>query len=119
VIEVFRNPATGGHVTPTFGCAIQMLRPGIRTKAHRHTTSAVYHVVRGSGYSIVEGRRYDWSEGDYFALPHRCWHEHANASASEPAVLFSLTDEPAFEALALRREEYWEQNDGHQFENLD
>jgi gentisate 1,2-dioxygenase len=110
VIEVFRDPSTGRHVTPTFGCAIQKLRPGVRTRAHRHTTSAVYHVVRGAGFSIIDGKRYDWSEGDYFALPHRSWHEHVNESSSEPAVLFSLTDEPAFEALAYRREERWEQN---------
>jgi gentisate 1,2-dioxygenase len=114
VIEVFRDPVGGQQVTPTFGCAIQMLRPGIRTQAHRHTSSAIYHVVRGSGYSIVEGERYDWSAGDYFALPHRAWHEHANASSSEPAILFSMTDEPALEALALLREERLEKNGGHQ-----
>ncbi len=116
LIEVFRNPATGAHVTPTIGCAIQMLRPGVHTKAHRHTTSAVYHVFRGRGYSVIDGRRHDWSEGDYLALPHRAWHEHANASSSEPAILFSLTDEPAFDALALRREEHWTHNHGWQIE---
>jgi gentisate 1,2-dioxygenase len=114
VIEVFRSPATGKQVTPTFGCAIQMLRPGVRTQTHRHTSSAVYHVFRGNGFSIVDGQRYDWSEGDYFALPHRAWHEHANASSSEPAILFSMTDEPALDALALLREEHWEKNGGHQ-----
>ncbi len=105
VIVEFRDPATGRHVTPTFGCAIQKLRPGVHTRAHRHTTSAVYHVVSGRGHSIIQGKRYDWGEGDYFALPHRVWHEHVNESPSEPAVLFSLTDEPAFEALALLRKE--------------
>jgi gentisate 1,2-dioxygenase len=114
VIEVFRNPATGRHVTPTFGCAIQMLRPGVHTKAHRHTSSAVYHVFRGRGYSVVDGQRYDWAEGDYFALPHRAWHEHANLSPSDPAILFSMTDEPALEHLALLREERWDKNDGRQ-----
>ena len=114
IIEVFRNPATGANVTPTIGCAIQLLRPGVRTRAHRHTTSAVYHVFRGRGYSVIEGRRYDWSEGDYLALPHRAWHEHANASPSEPAILFSLTDDPVFDALALHREEQWTTHGGHQ-----
>jgi gentisate 1,2-dioxygenase len=116
VILVLRNPVTGGHVTPTFGCAMQMLRPGIHTKAHRHTTSAVYQVFRGRGYSIINSQRYDWEEGDYFALPHRAWHEHVNLSSSEPAVLFSLIDDPTFETLALRREEIWEGNGGYQEE---
>ena len=110
VIVEFRDPATGRHVTPTFGCAIQKLRPSVHTRAHRHTTSAVYHVVSGRGHSIIQGKRYDWGEGDYFALPHRVWHEHVNESPSEPAILFSLTDEPAFEALALLRKEPLDQN---------
>jgi gentisate 1,2-dioxygenase len=105
IIVEFRDPTSEKSVTPTFGCSIQKLRPGVHTRAHRHTTSAVYHVVRGGGHSIIEGQRYDWSEGDYFALPHRAWHEHINDSTTEPAVLFSLTDKPAFEALALLREE--------------
>jgi gentisate 1,2-dioxygenase len=105
VIVEFRDPSNDSPVTPTFGCAIQKLRPGIHTRAHRHTTSAVYHIVRGHGHSIVDGKRYDWSEGDYFALPHRAWHEHVNGSAAQPAVLFSLTDKPALQALALLREE--------------
>ena len=110
VIVEFRDPATDRHVTPTFGCAIQKLRPGVHTHAHRHTTSAVYHVVSGRGHSVIDGRRYGWCEGDYFALPHRAWHEHVNELPIEPAVLFSLTDKPAFEALALLREEVLDRN---------
>jgi gentisate 1,2-dioxygenase len=67
-------------------------------------------VVSGRGHSIIEGRRYDWSKGDYFALPHRAWHEHVNGSPSEPAVLFSLPDEPALEAMALLRKQPLDRN---------
>ena len=104
VIFTFRNPSTGGQVTPTIGCAIQMLRPGVRTKAHRHSSSAVYQVFRGRGYSVIDGQKFEWNEGDYLALPPRVMHEHANASESEPAVLFSLTDIPLLDHLALYRE---------------
>jgi gentisate 1,2-dioxygenase len=114
VIAEYRNPATGGHVTPTIGCAIQLLRPGIHTQAHRHTSSAVYHVYRGRGHSVIDGSEYHWSEGDYFALPPRVMHEHANASPSEPAILFSLTDVPVFESLALYREEPCRESGGRQ-----
>ena len=116
LVSEFRNPVNGGHVTPTMGCVIQMLRPGVHTLAHQHSSSAVYHVFRGRGWSVIGGKRYDWSEGDYLALPGRVWHEHANASASEPAILFSITDVPAFEALALLREQAYTLNGGRQQE---
>jgi len=116
LVSEFRNPVNGGHVTPTMGCVIQMLRPGVHTRAHQHSSSAVYHVFRGRGWSVIDGKRHDWSEGDYFALPGRLWHEHANASASDPAILFSITDVSAFEALALLREEAYAVNGGRQQE---
>jgi gentisate 1,2-dioxygenase len=110
----YRNPTTGGHVLPTLGCVVQLLRPGAHTRAHRHTSSAVYHVFRGHGYSVIDGQRFDWSEGDYLALPPWTWHEHGCSSPSEPAILFSITDVPVFEALALYREEPYEAHGGYQ-----
>jgi gentisate 1,2-dioxygenase len=99
------NPLTGGPVMPTIGAAMQLLRPGERTRAHRHTGSAVYQAAKGSGFSIVGGRRFDWTERDIFCVPSWAWHEHANASASEDACLFQFNDLPVIRALGLWREE--------------
>jgi len=101
----YTNPTTGGHVLPTIGCCIQMLRPNVHTRAHRHAACAVYHVFRGQGFTIVDGVQIDWQEGDFFALPPWCWHEHANTSASEEAVLFHTTDMPVLESLNLYEEQ--------------
>jgi gentisate 1,2-dioxygenase len=100
----YTNPRTGGHVLPTLACWIQMLRPGVRTRAHRHTSSAVYHVFRGQGYSVIDGQRLDWAQGDFLALPGWAWHEHANPGTAE-AILISITDLPTMEALELYHEE--------------
>jgi len=110
----YTNPTSGGHVLPTLGCAIQLLRPGERTRAHRHTSSSVYQVFRGQGYSVLDGQRIDWQRGDFLSLPPWAWHEHANGSATEEAVLFSINDLPAMEALALYREQAYPDHDGHQ-----
>lgn len=59
VLLEYVNPMTGGPVMPTIGASMQLLRPGEHTKAHRHTGSFIYQVAKGSGYSIIEGRRYD------------------------------------------------------------
>jgi gentisate 1,2-dioxygenase len=106
------NPHTGGPIMPTLGCRIQLLRPGIRTRAHRHTGSVVYLVFQGRGSSVIDGRRFDWSKGDLFVVPTWAWHEHASAPG-EAAVLFAVEDRPAMEALGLYREQACEEGDGH------
>jgi len=108
VILEYTNPVTGGHTMPTMACYIQRLRPREHTRAHRHTSSAVYYVVRGEGQSVINGVKLSWETGDFIALPPWLWHEHANLSASGDAILFSIQDTPTFEALGLYREEAYE-----------
>lgn len=98
----YRDPRTNGPALPTMSAALQMLRAGVRTRAHRHTHSVVYHVAEGSGTSVVDGVRLDWSRGDTFAVPAWAAHEHAN-TAGEDALLFSFSDAPVLEALGLLR----------------
>ncbi len=99
IIE-YRDPVAGGPVLPTISAYMQLLRPGVATKPHRHTVSAVYHVVRGSGASLIGGERFEWHQGDTFALPTWAEHEHANPGA-EDALLFSFSDAPSLAALGL------------------
>jgi gentisate 1,2-dioxygenase len=110
----YTHPQTGRSLLPTMACWIQMLRPGDRLKAHRHTGSAVYYVVQGSGETIIDGCRFAWGEGDIITLPPWALHEHANRSAHNAAVLFSIQDRPVLEALGLYREEAFTDSGGHQ-----
>ncbi len=109
----YSDPSTGGPVLRTMACWIQLIHVGVRTKAHRQTSSAVYQVYRGAGYSVIDGQRFDWSEGDFFVVPSWAWHEHANESGEE-VILFSIQDLPVLEALSLYREEPYVENAGHQ-----
>jgi gentisate 1,2-dioxygenase len=106
------NPHTGGPLMPTIACWIQLLRPGIRTKAHRHTGSAVYFVFEGRGSSVIDGQRFEWGKGDLFVVPTWAWHEHASADGE--AILFSVQDTPIIRALGLYREEAYREHGGHQ-----
>ena len=110
----YRHPQTGGPVMPTMGCRIQMLRPNERTKAHRHTGSAVYHVVKGQGETIIDGQKFSWRKGDIIALPPWSLHEHVNCSPTDDGVLFSIQDAPVLNALGLFYEEELSENGGHQ-----
>ncbi|CAB3626143.1 cupin domain-containing protein [Achromobacter aegrifaciens] len=114
ILLEYVNPATGGPVMPTIGASMQLLRPGEHTKAHRHTGSFIYQAAKGSGYSIIDGKRYDWTERDIFCVPSWAIHEHVNLSSNDDACLFSFNDLPVMRALALYREEAVKENDGHQ-----
>jgi gentisate 1,2-dioxygenase len=81
-----------------------MLRPGVRTRAHRETSSAVYHVVAGSGFTEIDGVRHAWGEGDFFAVPPRALPGHGNAGGA-PAILYSVQDLPLLRALGFYRME--------------
>jgi gentisate 1,2-dioxygenase len=113
----YSNPKTGGHVMQTMGASMQMLRPGEHTKAHRHTGSFVYQCAKGKGYSIINGKRYDWEERDIFCLPSWAWHEHVNLSEREDACLFCFHDLPVIEGLGLYQERAYGENGGFQILN--
>lgn len=104
VILAYAHPLTGGPVTATLGCHIQLLRPGVKTQAHQHTGSVAYYVVEGSGSSQIGDERFDWAAGDVVVVPSWAPHAHANTSSTAPAILFSITDAPTMVALDLYRE---------------
>src|SRR5262249_30061046 len=100
----YTNRLTGGPVMPTIACYMQLLHPGEKTRACRRVCCTNFHVVEGSGYSIVGGQRSDWEDKDVFTVPTWTFCEHVNSSDS-PAFLFSFSDAPVMKALSLYREE--------------
>jgi gentisate 1,2-dioxygenase len=105
VLLEYTNRTTGAPALTTIGTALQLLRPGARTRAHRHTGSVVYYAVRGEGATFINGERFDWSPGDFIALPPWAAHAHANRSDERAAVLFAVNDFPTLKALGMWREE--------------
>jgi len=101
----YQNPTTGGPALPTVGTMLQRLRPGIKLKAHRHTGSSVYYVVRGTGTTKVGSQSFHWGSGDFIAIPPWALHEHANRSETDDAVMFHCNDFPVLKALGLWREQ--------------
>jgi gentisate 1,2-dioxygenase len=110
----YSNPLTGGHVMQTMGAAMQLLPAGFKGKAHKHTGSFVYQCAKGKGYSIINGKRFDWKERDIFCVPSWAWHEHHNLSDTEDACLFNFNDLPVIESLGLYQERELEENNGYQ-----
>lgn len=105
IILEYQNPLTGGPALPTIGTMLQMLRPGVRCKPHRHTGSVVYYVLRGEGTTLVNGRQFDWGKGDFMSIPPWAVHEHMNRSDTREAIMFQVNDIPTLTKLGLYREE--------------
>jgi gentisate 1,2-dioxygenase len=105
------NPLSGGPAMATIACFASLLQPGQHTKAHRHTGGTVYHVIHGSGRSIIGGKSFEWDEKDTFVVPSWNYHEHL---ATTESVLFSYSDSAMLQPLGLYREEALEENDGYQ-----
>ncbi len=100
----YTDPASGGPAMPTIACYLRLLAPGERTTARRGVCCTNYHVIEGSGHSIVDGKRLDWEDKDVFTVPTWTFHEHAN-TGDRPAFLFSFSDAPVMKALGWYREE--------------
>ena len=104
ILLEYANLVDIGHTLPTCSCSIQLLRPKEKTKSHRHTSTTVYYSFRGRGMTKVSANEMNWDKGDIFVVPPWQWHAHENTT-SEDAILFSISDRPATEALGRYRKE--------------
>jgi gentisate 1,2-dioxygenase len=95
------DPTTGAPVFKTITFFAQMLRPGEHTLPQRQTASLLVAPFEGSGYSVVDGERFEWRQFDTLAIPGGSWFEHVNTSDRAPVVLFTASDEPTLKKLDL------------------
>lgn len=90
------NPRTDrfNGTTPNFFATITIRPPGIVDKPHRHVSSAINYYFNGSGYSRVEGKRYDWKAGDLMvSAPGWAVHNHAS-NDGDPVYELTIQDQP-------------------------
>ena len=83
------------------------LEPGAGSERRREVASTVMLVFAGRGYSLINGERFSWEQGDVLVVPSWAWCEHVAESGpdAQPAFLFTVTDRPALQALGLYRSE--------------
>jgi gentisate 1,2-dioxygenase len=98
----FVNPASGGYAMPTIGAFMQLLPAGFTGAPYRQTDAEVFLVVEGQGRTTAGETVYDWGPRDIFVVP--SWMAARHEARSE-AVLFSLSDRPAQQALGFWREQ--------------
>jgi gentisate 1,2-dioxygenase len=96
-VLVLANPGHGldsMQASAAIYLGMQLLLPGERAPAHRHTPNAVRMVVEGEGaWTTVDGERCPMRRGDLILTPTGLWHEHGH-DGSEPVVWLDVLDLP-------------------------
>lgn len=96
--------ADGSYVSKTLGPSAERINRGASSPPVRETASSVYHVIVGSGYSEIGGKKYEWRTGDTFCIP--SWYKYQHfAGSSETVYLYRFDDKPMIKALGFYR---WE-----------
>jgi gentisate 1,2-dioxygenase len=80
------------------------LDAGARSPRVRETASSVYHVIEGSGYTEIDGKRVEWKQNDIFAIPAWCPYQHV-ADPGNRVYLYRFDDKPMLKALGFYRVE--------------
>jgi gentisate 1,2-dioxygenase len=94
-----RDPGRGPdtlQVTSTLYIGLQLLLPGEKAPAHKHTPSAARIIVEGEGaYTVVDGEKLPMKAGDLILTPSGSWHDHGHGG-KEPVVWLDALDLPLF-----------------------
>lgn len=98
----YANPFNGGWVTPTMGAHLALLPQGFKGKPYKATDSTIFACAEGQGRTRVGDTVLEWTRNDVFVIP--SWRSYSHEADGE-AVLFSISDRPAQEALGMFREE--------------
>lgn len=96
--------------TPFIFLGWQLIHPGEVVRPHRHSSVAVYHMLQGRGYTVVQEAgstwsKFHWEKGDTLACPAWAYHAHY-AEGDEDTLMYVVQDMPM---LAANRTLFWEE----------
>lgn len=103
------TPKDNPGALPGIFLGIQAFKPGEHILPHRHNSFAIYHIMQGTGHSILNGERIDWEQGDTFVCPAWAMHEHIN-DGDDLAIQYVVQD---MVGRAYERNLMWEEPVGH------
>ena len=95
-VLIFENPGLPGQsqITGSLFSGLQLLMPGEKAHAHRHTASALRLFLEGSSaYTAVNGERTMMARGDFVITPGWTWHDHGN-DGGDPVIWLDGLDVP-------------------------
>ena len=90
----------GDRPTRCLDALVHEIDPGTTSTIHRHSWDAILFMVEGSGWTDVDGVRYDWKPWDAFHIPAWSWHRHGN-DGDRPGRFMSYSSEPTLWTLGM------------------
>ena len=94
--------AEGTEISKTLGGSAERINAGTSSQEIRETSSAVYHIYEGRGWSTIGDKVFQWKQGDTFCVP--AWQNYQHTAASSgTAYLYRVDDQPMLKALGLYR----------------
>ena len=101
-LKFYLNPTTyKDHALRDWGVFKHDIRN--HTGKHNHQGGLVIFVLEGKGYSVVNGERIDWEEGDLILLPllpDGCDHQHFNLDQEQGCKWIAFSYYPQREEVA-------------------
>ncbi|KAH8819182.1 RmlC-like cupin domain-containing protein [Xylogone sp. PMI_703] len=92
----------GSEVSKSLGGCAERLNAGQSSPVAQETASSVYHIIEGSGHSIIDNQKISWRKGDTFCVP--SWYKYQHfADAGETVYLYRFDDKPMLMALGFYR----------------
>jgi gentisate 1,2-dioxygenase len=88
-------PATGPNLLANF----VHIAAGDDLTTITHASSQVFYVIRGAGFSLINGSRLDWKTGDFFAIPATGEILH---QASDDSAFYWVSDQPLMDFLGVQ-----------------
>jgi gentisate 1,2-dioxygenase len=88
-------PATGPNLLANF----IHIAAGEALSTSTHASSQVFYVIRGSGFSLIQGSRLEWKMGDFIAIPGTGEIKH---QASEDTAFYWVHDQPLMDFLGVQ-----------------
>lgn len=88
----------GPATSPALAASFVHILPGDRVATAPTATSELYHVIRGEGFSVIDGDVVAWATNDTFVLPGNARSTH---HATTDAALYHVTDEPLLRFLGV------------------
>lgn len=88
----------GPATSPALSASFIHVLPDDRVTTAPVATSELYHVIRGDGFSVVDGEVVEWAVGDTFVLPAQTRSTHHGRT---DAALYHVTDEPLLRFLGV------------------
>jgi len=95
------NPETGEDVLPVIGFTAMMLPEGVSHAPPLRSCSSIFHVVRGTGRTVIDGETFEWGPKDTFSVPVFAEIEH---KADGEAFLIQAHDRPLQERMRYYEE---------------